>query len=209
MALDRKDLTGAPGALEEALTRGDSPRALAPLAEAQRLRGEIEEAIRTAEHGVAAFPDHVGIRIVHARTLSDAGRTGEARQAYREVLDRDPSNLEARAFLDEGETPGERAEAVTAAGSDELADKGRVGGLNEELADLADLFSERPRLDEGFDDRDPLSGIATVTLAEIYARQGLVDRAVEVCETVLERSPDNEQARARLEQYRRQLATTE
>jgi tetratricopeptide (TPR) repeat protein len=206
MALDKNDLSTALSALEGARSRGESARALAPLAEAKRLRGEIDEAVRIAEEGLAGFPDHVGIRIVLARALTDAGRDGEARRAYQEVLDRDPSNLEAKAYL----TPAERVAGSdepegAEASSDERAET-RVGGLSEELLDLANLFSVRRPLDEASDDSDQLSGIATLTLAEIYARQGLFDRAIDVCEAVLERSPDDERARDRLDEYRRELA---
>jgi len=209
MALDSDDLISALGALEGVLSRGESARALAPLAEAQRLRGEIDEAIGTAEKGLAAFPDHVGIRIVLARALTDAGRGGEARQAYQDVLDRDPENLEAQAFLTPADKPAESPEAGAESEPAEGPGATRAGGLGEELADLANLFSVRRPLDEASDDRDPLSGIATLTLAEIYARQSLYERAVEVCETILERSPDDEKARARLEEYRRELAAIE
>lgn len=204
MALDRDDLTSAVGALEDALSRGDSPRALAPLAEAQRLRGEVEEAIRTAESGLDAHPDHVGILIVLARALADAGRQPEAHRAYREVLERDPENLEARACLMPSEVPSEPATSeLEPAAQGQSAD--RAGSLHEELEDLASLFSPRRPLDEAPDGSDVLSGIATLTLAEVYARQGMFERAVDVCETILERDPGDERARARLEEYRREL----
>lgn len=206
MALSNDDLTSALGALEGALSRGESARALAPLAEAQRLRGEIDEAIRTAEKGLAAFPDHVGIRIVLARALNDAGRGGDADRAYREVLDRDPENLEAQACLSVGGRPADPIEDEPGAGPDARPTEQSVGGLHDELADLANLFSVRRPLDEASDESDPLSGIATLTLAEIYARQGLFERAVEVCETILEQRPDDGKARGKLEEYRRELA---
>jgi tetratricopeptide (TPR) repeat protein len=206
MALDRSDLSRALSALEDARSTGESARVLAPLAEARRLSGETEEAIRIAEEGLAAFPDHVGIRIVLARALADAERGREAEVAYREVLARDPDNVEAQSFLTPAEGPfrpraGEREEAPLEEPTD-----APVGGLSEELVDLANLFSVRRPLDEAPDDRDPLSGIATLTLAEIYARQGLLDRAVDVCEAVLARRPDDQRAMAMLEEYRRELA---
>lgn len=207
MALDKRDLTSALSALEGARERGESARALAPLAEARRLSGRADEAIRIAEEGLSAFPDHVGIRVVLARALADAGRTGEARGAYREVLDRDPGNLEAQAHLTTAEQP-KRPEANERrdAAAEEPAETS-VGGLSDQLADLADLFSARRPPDDAPDDREQLSGIATLTLAEIYARQGLLDRAVEVCEAVLERRPDDERAKARLHEYREELST--
>jgi|GEM_PF-3949746 len=205
MALDRDELKDTLGALEIALSRGESPRALAPLAEARRLRGEIEDAIRTATGGVEAFPEHVGVRIVLARALADAGRRTEAEEVYRAVLDRDPENVEARVFLvPEAPLPRTAPEAAAAAAG---AVSPRT--LHDELSNLADLFSTRPELDEETADADDLSGIATLTLAEIYARQGLPDRAIDVCETILRRDPDDREAKARLEVYRKELATIE
>jgi tetratricopeptide (TPR) repeat protein len=206
MALDRDDLARALRTLEGALSSGEPLRALAPLAEAQRLRGETAEAIRTAERGVEAFPDHVGIRIVLARALADAGRGAEARDAYREVLERDPQNFEAQAFLTPEETSAGREGNQTGLPPPEPEGRAPASGLSEELADFANLFSARRPLDESAYGGDPLSAIATMTLAEIYARQGLFRRAVEVCETILERSPDDERARAKLDEYRREMS---
>lgn len=207
MALDMDDLTRALRALEDALSSGESLRALAPLAEAQRLRGETAEAIRTAQRGVEAFPDHVGIRIVLARALADAGRGAEARDAYREALERDPQNFEAQAFLTPKELSAGPAEDVKVPPPSEPEGRAPASGLSEELADFANLFSARRPLDESAYAGDPLSAIATMTLAEIYARQGLFTRAVEVCETILERSPEDERARAKLDEYRREMST--
>jgi tetratricopeptide (TPR) repeat protein len=209
MALDGDDLIVAQGALEGALSRGESARALAPLAEAQRLRGEADEAIRTAERGIAAFPDHVGMRIVLARALADAGRGDEADRAYRDVLERDPENLEARAHLAPTEPRVPGAGDLAGRTTGEPVGEPPTDGLSEGLSDLAGLFSARRPLEEHPDRDDPLSGIATLTLAEIYARQGLFARAVEVCERILERSPDDERAQSKLEEYRRELATAE
>jgi tetratricopeptide (TPR) repeat protein len=77
--------------------------------------------------------------------------------------------------------------------------------LSEELAHLADLFlpvdtsSEGPSLGP--------SSIATLTLAEIYSRQGLYGKAAEVCERILERDPDNEGAKSALDEYRKHPAS--
>ena len=51
------------------------------------------------------------------------------------------------------------------------------------------------------------SSIATLTLAEIYSRQGLYGKAAEVCEKILESEPDNERAKSALDEYRKHPAT--
>jgi tetratricopeptide (TPR) repeat protein len=214
--------------LESELASDPSPAVFAPLADAYRLSGQLENALSVARRGIAAHPGHVGVRIVFARVVADLHGPGRAREAYRDVLALDPGNIEAQAFLDaipELPRPTQELDAapqglphdVTEADTDH-ADEGAVtgesslgeeaarkqatgaGSLAQELAHLADLFqpaspgSSAPELEE--------SGIATLTLAEIYSRQGLYDKAAEVCERILERDPHNRKARDALEEYR-------
>lgn len=49
---------------------------------------------------------------------------------------------------------------------------------------------------------DAAEPIATVTLAELYVGQGLVQQAIEVLKRVYARDPENEKVRARLEDLR-------
>ncbi len=237
MAPQYDDFTTRIAELESELARDPSPRIFAPLAEAYRLSGRLDDALETARLGIEAHPDHVAIHIVLARAILDSEGREQALSAYEDVLTLDSGNLEARAYRDSAPEPVEApvesavtehpvAEAagmvaptedeVTAGQHDdapatapeENAQPGRRGGagsLSEELAHLADLFlpvdtnSDGPSL-------GPAS-IATLTLAEIYSRQGLYGKAVEVCERILERDPDNEGARSALDEYRKHPAS--
>jgi len=224
------------GEFEAALVEEPTPKSFAPLAEAYRLAGRVEEAVRTAQRGADVHPDHVGIRIVLARALADAGDRDRALSAYREVLDRDPENLEARSWMEsvpqpetepldpersESESsvpqPSEPAPTGPRPTEPEPAEPGETvpelgvaaGTLSEELAHLADLFmpSAGPPGHDG-PELGPES-IATLTLAEIYSRQGLPEKAAEVCERILARDPGNEKARAALVEYQNRLAAVE
>jgi tetratricopeptide (TPR) repeat protein len=206
---------------EAALEADATPRTFAPLAELYRLAGRVEEAVRTAERGVHTHPDHLGIRIVLARALADAGDSDRALSAYREVLDRDPDNVEARVWLESVPPPAPGSHAVEEGepepqGGRPARQEGTTpdlsvatGTLSEELAHLADLFmpSAGPSGGEG-QELGPES-IATLTLAEIYSRQDLPEKAAEVCERILARDPGNEKAQAALDEYRERLAAVE
>ena len=74
-------------------------------------------------------------------------------------------------------------------------DEGIGGSVGEELV-------EEP--EEDFE-----NSIATVTLAEIYAAQGFVKRAIDMLEKVLEREPDRENVRNRLEELRVEISLEE
>ncbi|MFH1864388.1 MAG: tetratricopeptide repeat protein [Candidatus Eisenbacteria bacterium] len=212
------DFTDRISELESELTHKPSAGVFAPLAEAYRLSGRLERALETARRGVEAHPDHLGIRIVLARAIADSEGHAQALRAYEEVLARDAGNLEARAFVDAApevveapareeacSPPAGRMWSPALDGGAEPIHRTGAGSLSEELAHLADLFvpadadSDAPSLGP--------SSIATLTLAEIYSRQGLYGRAAEVCEHILEREPDNERARSALEEYRSHPAT--
>jgi len=218
MSPQSDDFTGRIAELESELARDPSPRVFAPLAEAYRLCGQLDSALRTARRGVEAHPGHVGIRVVLARTIVDSeGREG-ALSAYGDVLTLDSDNLEARAYLDsmpepaeepvEGtapeDTPNEAAPAAPEK-TDESGLRPGAGSLSEELANLADLFVPTDTNSDGPSLRP--ASIATLTLAEIYSRQGLYGKAADVCERILERDPDNERAKAALEEYRKHPAS--
>jgi tetratricopeptide (TPR) repeat protein len=230
----REALEARVRALEAALSESGSRGAYAPLAEAYRLSGRAADALATARKGLEAHPDHVGIRVVLARALADGGDTESALVCYQEVLDRDPDNVEARSYIDEvttAERGGARreaasgrepdgagdviAQAVPRSGSKVVPDAvrsgrtGAPGSLSEELAHLADLFAPSAGPLSGEDRESEPSNIATLTLAEIYSRQGLFDRAAEVCERILERDPDNRDALKALDDYRGRLAAVE
>jgi len=206
VALEGGALDSVVCVLEQELEQASGPRAYAPLTEAYRQQGKLEDALRVARSGALAFPGHVGIRVVLGRALADAGLTDEARVAYEEVLRLDPENREAQAVLGLLSRRAPAAAKVQEPAPQRGGGPERPASLSEELAHLSDLFCARPDAACPASERE-FSGIATLTLAEIYARQGLTERAVEVCETILERRPDDSTAKTRLEQYRRSLAS--
>jgi tetratricopeptide (TPR) repeat protein len=78
----------------------------------------------------------------------------------------------------------------------------RSGRLAGEIDDLGDLLGngdvDGPEGADGDESDDAWSdgdGVATVTLAELYARQGYTEKAREIYERVLRADPDNESAR--------------
>jgi len=254
---DENDLEKRIPALRNAV-EADPARASAPLAEAYRLSGRPEEALEAARRGVDADPGHLGIRIVLARALADTGDREGALVTYGLVLERDPGNAEARAFVSSQPEPAPNVTSEhesDAAGSDvapteaaepvakepetwepedaepevleadvgepevaepvagepampgsEFRTGGATGSLSEELAHLADLFVPSAGNEQGEPPELGPTSIATLTLAEIYSRQGLPEKAAEVCERILEREPGNEKAREALGQYRERLA---
>lgn len=217
MAPQSDDFTARIAELESELARDPSPRIFAPLAEAHRLSGQLDNAVAIARRGVEAHAEHVGIHIVLARAVADSGDRERALSAYEDVLRLDCDNIEAQAYIDA--VPARTEAPVEAGGQRDTPEEAPAldpedsvaycrpgaGSLSEELAHLADLFVPVDT------DADELSvgpsSIATLTLAEIYSRQGLYGKAADVCERILERDPENERAKSALEEYRKHPAT--
>ncbi|MCK4512378.1 tetratricopeptide repeat protein [bacterium] len=213
--LDASALQAAILGLERELETAESPRVHAPLAESYRLQNRLEDSVRMARAGLVSYPGHISIRVVLARALDNSGRLDEATEAYREVTRLDPDNVEAMAFLEEAGT-GSLIDQVENGAFEETIPEGqerpvddgvlpKTGSLAVELEHLEGLFSTR-----GVDDSpaltDSLDAIATLTLAEIYAKQGLPDKALEICERILATDPDDEAAQECLVGYRRAMA---
>jgi len=196
MAHEPESLNGVVAHLQELQETEGFGRTSASLSEAYRLQGRVEDAVRVAREAARELPRNVAVRIALARALSDAGDDEEALVAYRDALSMDPENLEALAA-----TEGPHSAELHAVALEPPAERTQPGSLSDELSHLSELFIE-PRSGAA----PSGDGIATLTLAEIYARQGLFDRAVRVCEVLSERTPDDTTVAARLTEYRQRLA---
>lgn len=198
--------------------RDPSGRAFAPLADAYRRAGELDEAAELVEEGVSRLPEYVPGHLVAARILRDRGdRTGAA-AAYERVLELDPENLEAlrgaARLREEAGRTGEalelwqrllRAEPDDLALTEHVRDvKRRHFGLDgPEEASVRNGGSGEADAGGGDDESEELY---TRTMAELYARQGLPERALAVYRKLVDAEPDDAELRSRLEELEREVA---
>ncbi len=214
--------------LFERFRQAPKSTAFAPLADACRKAGMIEEALEICRKGLAANPRYASGHVVHGKCLYDAGEPERAESAFERVLEVDADNLVALRFLgvilaERGEGDGARAcfEHILAIDPedrdigrrlDELADAGANDrpvietGMNEEAAVAASESLdedgedfEGEEITLGGDDGVTTEEIATMTLAEIYASQGYTDRALRIYREVLRRQPDHADVRRKIE----------
>ncbi|MEX0936176.1 MAG: tetratricopeptide repeat protein, partial [Gemmatimonadota bacterium] len=285
-------------------TRDPDGRAFAPLAEAYRRKGDLEEAGSLLRDGLGRLPEFASGHLVAARVCRDREERVEARDHLDRVLDLDPENvlalleradlvraegdreqamhdlqtllelepdhpdaqsaLEAleesalwRSGAEEGPQPDPSEEPrsgttdVGASTFPEPAGTGSVGASDEiEMAWDADPFGIEEdfglEADEpGAPETDPEAGrsevveadfeieeieveadaeggevtpepagveedelddpdrsLFTRTMGEVYARQGFVDRAVDIYSHLLARAPDDEEIASRLAELR-------
>lgn len=179
-----------------------SSRTFLPLAEEYRRLGRLAEAEKTCREGLQRHPNYHSARVLLGRTLLEIDRLEEAAAEFRAVLEAEPQNLLAgRLLAGIYRSQGRWAEA--------LDTFRRLQGF---YPDNAEVRAQVYQLERGPETPSgPVTGVAaegaessgedalaTNTLAEIYLRQGLVDRAVAVYENMLRADPDNRAVRRRI-----------
>ena len=99
--------------LERRYAENPKGRNFAPLADAYRKAGQLDQAIELCKSGLARHPDYVSAHIVYGRCMMDQKDDGAAEQVFRKVLELDPENVIAFRVLAEIAERGSRfADAV-------------------------------------------------------------------------------------------------
>jgi tetratricopeptide (TPR) repeat protein len=201
----------------------------APLADACRKAGMVEEALEICARGVRAQPRYASGYVVQGKCLYDAGRHAEAEAAFHRVLDFDANNLVALKYL--GIIHAERGEGARArhyfdhilaldpenreirAQIDDVmvpgAEDSPAPAVEDEAAEDRDDDAEELRdvEDEPFegepitlrDETVVTDEIATMTLADIYASQGYASKALRIYREILRRQPDDAGLQSKIE----------
>lgn len=173
-------------------------RSFGPLAEALRKRGALEEALRVVQEGLDREPGHLPGLLVLSRVRMDQQDWPGAEVALRAALSLDPAHpavLEGMADL--ADATGRKAEGMAWRGA--LTDASSGGDLRDRPG-----TNELEGLDEAVSD-EPAEFVLTESLAGLYRRQGHLEKAVEVYEALVRRSPQDEALSARHEALRLEL----
>jgi tetratricopeptide (TPR) repeat protein len=191
----------------------------APLAEALRRQGDLEEALTQIQVGLRNWPELATAHLVAARIHRDRGDATAAQTSLDRLFELDERNVEGlrlAAALAEG-----RGEPATARAFLEqvLEQDGGAPDL-EDLRVRRDRFlTEEDLVFTPFDDPEPkraastpspatpVPPLVTRTMAELYVRQGLIEKAIEVYEQLLQRAPSHAEWRARLGELTRSLGS--
>ena len=191
------------GRLEDLKTRWErdpASRAFLPLAEEYRRLGRLAESEKVCREGLQRHPNYHSARVSLGRTLLEMDRLEESSSEFRAVLESEPQNLLAgRLLAGIYRNQGRWSEALET-----------FRRLQSFYPDDAEVRAQVYQLERG-PEEDPRAqapqpsaasvgqdAMATNTLAEIYFRQGLVERAVAVYENMLRADPDNQAVRRRM-----------
>jgi tetratricopeptide (TPR) repeat protein len=183
----------------------------APLADACRKAGLLQEAVDICHKGLDQHPDYSSGHVVMGKCLYDQGRFNEAEQSFRQVLGMDQENLVALKYL--GMISAEQGDIENATrhfnhilkldpDNREIREKLNDLDGEEEILELTPIKDERFEGEEialGESDLETSDELATMTLADIFAAQGYRGKAIKIYEEVLGKDPANEAVRDKLQ----------
>ena len=178
----------------------------AQLADAYRMGGKFEEAIRVCQEGLRRRPKYAGAYIMLGRAHHESGDLLAAREAFQRVTQLAPDNLLAYGFLGQiAEARNELSQALDAYRMAltlypfDMQIRAAVTRLQARVGDETQSAS----LAVAEASTAPKEPLATETLAELYASQGLYERAAQTYEHLMAEAP----GRADLQAKYREVAT--
>lgn len=168
------------------------------LADAYRRQGNLKQALEVCRKGLERNPTAAGGRVVLGRVLKEQGKGDEAEAQFRKALDQDPDNLMARSQLGALLLESGRHQAAIDEFQKVLTlnpDDEAVQQLLKEAIEKAAGEAPKPKAPPAAAVKETRSKAkeptATLTLAELYAKQGHYDKAVEVFQELLAADPQN------------------
>jgi len=185
----------------------------APLADACRKIGRLEEALEICSRGVKLHPNYPTGHVVLGKCLFDMGRQEEALEAFRRVLTLDGENMVALKYVGliaaakgEVEEAKEKFQRILALDPDNKEIRTRLreleqGEEEEEFLELRPVDEEEFEGQEirlGEEDVETSDELATMTLADIFAAQGYREKALKIYREVLRRDPDNQKVKEKI-----------
>ena len=197
--------------LVERYKKAPESRLFAPLADAYRKNGELDEAIELCEKGLERFPDYASARVILGKCFYDKGATERARDEFARVLETDPDNMVARKYMGEILLAENKKEEAAAHFRHLLS----VDPTNEEVSKTLDEIESQFKVKEiDLSDkkhvRDERPGeLATMTLAGIYAAQGYYNKALKIYRDILQKEPENVEVQGMVDKLQTLLDSSE
>ena len=199
------------GSYLQIVTSDPRSTAFVPLAEAYRQIGLLDDALEVVRIGTRALPHFSQGFATMGRILGQMGRIDESMQAFAHALSIDrqsQSALVGLARLHLIRSERDQARKILQQAAEFHPDDETVRNMLVAL-DLPRPWrkSAEPRAlpEESVEQKQPEAtaaaqpeAIYTATLAEIYVKQGLAEKAVSVYEEILKQDPDNQAVRQRL-----------
>jgi len=182
--------------LKERFEKSPDSRLFAPLADAYRKNGQLDEAIAILEEGIGKYPDYAIAHVILGKCYFDKGATERAKVEFEKVLELDPENMVALKMLgDILSAEGKKKEAL-----EYYRKLISIDPTNKEVSKIiSEMEGEFEAKELSLEDTEKIRDqrpkeLATMTLAGIYAAQGYYNKALKIYREILSREPDNKEA---------------
>jgi tetratricopeptide (TPR) repeat protein len=197
--------------LVERYKKAPESRLFAPLADAYRKNGEIDEAIELCEKGLERFPDYVSARVILGKCFYDKGATERARDEFNRVLKADPDNMVARKYMGEILLAENKKEEAAEHFRHLLSIDPTNVEASKTLEEIESQFQVKEiDLSDKKHVRDERPGeLATMTLAGIYAAQGYYNKALKIYRDILQKEPENVEVQGMVDKLQTLLDSSE
>jgi tetratricopeptide (TPR) repeat protein len=189
----------------EILAKDPHSTVFVSLSDAYVRTGRLDDALRITLVGVQALPWFCPGHVMLGKLHYQLGNPNEALRAFNRALTLDGESLSAlkglaRIYLDKNRP--EIARQILERALQVFPDNSSVRHLLSQLPSDEDDDETGPQIDD-------LAGepsIATVTIAEVFVKQGLLPQACQVYRDILQAEPGNEAIRKKLEALEKTLA---
>ncbi len=207
-------MIGKIGSYLQIVAKDPSSTAFVPLAEAYRQIGLMDDALEAARLGTRMLPHFSPGFSTLGRILGQMGHIDDAMSAYAKALSIDrqsQAGLVGLARLHLIRSERDQARKILKQAEEFHPDDRKIADMLIAL-DLPRPWSKIKQADqaqvnvppEATKTDEPEESISTATLAEIYVKQGLLDKAVKVYQDILKQNPNNDAARDRMLQLQEQ-----
>lgn len=190
-----------------------------PLCEAYRRLGRFDEAIEAANKGIMQNPSFPAGYVALGRTRYQQEQIDQAVDAFEKALLLDKDNLAAlkglakiRLRQKDWEAARELLDHVISLDPGNLVVMRLLTILEKQATAsgtrLKNAFRDEPKrmvLAERVEEEQTSEPIATITIAEIYIRQGFPEKALKVYRDLLRVNPQNDQVRQKLIKLEQQI----
>ena len=196
--MDERGLAEAIRRHEERLARDRESLAFAQLADLYRKAGRTGEAVELCREGLQRWPHYTTARLILAKTLLGEGQLEAAQAEVDAMLQTSPKDVQCHRLAAEVHRRAGRLDAAVVHLEQAV---GLDPGDRESSALLSLLRADASAPGDGAGLARVLGDdtFATLSFGTLCLEQGLADEAALVLTRVVRRSPDNADARERLE----------
>ena len=185
--------------LKKKLEENPDSLVFAPMADAYRKQGNIDEALTVCKKGLEKHPSYTSARVVLGRIYQEKGKTEDAVLEFKKVLELDSENLMAHSLLgsifmikSDYQAAIEEYQKILTLNPDDEETQTSLKQAIEKAA--GEQKPSKPVPKESFDEgkKNPAKeSTASLTIADLYLKQGHFDKAIEVYQELLADDPQN------------------